>query len=599
MIDREAFPVKGWPGRFLINYKNIRELGSVYRFLFILSTCWTRYPDIFEHFRLVRAGVCFNTTEMECWNEDLDLYLNIPSTATVVDILNHLNECFSKASGTIGNNSRKPLKADTEFKGLNVCILNPSDIRDLRWQRTGLAMASKIIAELLQLHGHQARIESIHLGGILPEFHVKPDAIIVGFYDDLFEDLRKVVRFYKSRYRCWIVAGGPMAILSPGALAVHLPEADIILRGEAESYLPDLVDRLAFITHDNILSNEQIERLLDIPGLFFRGRSFLLSHSFEKSPVSTRISGIGFFHKDNPDDFLINGLELSTSRGCPRSCAFCSHVHGKILRKMSLDDFENALDGYCNFLKRCSSSINNPPEAYTVNINDDDILLDAKRCLEIVRLLKRKGMKIWGIQTSLDSLGYHSSESQVLRTLADGTLYPGGVPVFWIGTDVFISQRQHRLNKSDSSRSVLDICGNLDRNGITGYHYWILTDAESTWQEFFDELQMILEIGQKYPDSFRVLPNAGCLVPYPSTSIFQKREHQNLSQRFILKKKLHIDGYPEFDYPLLWHERPESNYLYALVEPNARVAERVLISARDFLSDIKKGKYYSAFERAF
>jgi radical SAM superfamily enzyme YgiQ (UPF0313 family) len=109
-----------------------------------------------------------------------------------------------------------------------------------------------------------------------------------------------------------IVLGGPQASVVDIATLRAYPWIDLIVRGEAEQTLPDLVDALACGG-----------ALAAVPGITFRQQNEIVRNP--AAPVIADLDALPFpaFHLF-PDVRHCRHFPLELGRGCPFSCTFCS-----------------------------------------------------------------------------------------------------------------------------------------------------------------------------------------------------------------------------------------------------------------------------------
>jgi radical SAM superfamily enzyme YgiQ (UPF0313 family) len=109
-----------------------------------------------------------------------------------------------------------------------------------------------------------------------------------------------------------IVLGGPQASVVDVATMRAFPAIDLILRGEAEHTLPELVDALA-----------QQRPLSTVPGLTYRQHQQIVRNP--DAPLVMDLDALPFpaFHLF-PDVRFARHFPLELGRGCPFSCTFCS-----------------------------------------------------------------------------------------------------------------------------------------------------------------------------------------------------------------------------------------------------------------------------------
>ncbi len=257
-------------------------------------------------------------------------------------------------------------------------------------------------------------------------------------------------------------------------------------------------------------------------------------------------------------------LELVLTRGCPRSCIFCTHPHGRFQRKTPLSLVRLWMRQY---RRRGGENI---------NLADDDILLDPQYAREVFSVLKEEGVKIWGIQTSMDSL----RAPLALEVIREAPF--SSRPTVWIGTDAFINVRAKRLAKRAKEEEIREAVKSLQDMGVENYHYWILTDCLSSLREFVEEFSAVGRLMRRF-SRFHLLPNSPFLIPYPYTPSYKRallRCRERIVYREIIKKG-------PVEYPLVLYEKPSSSALFHFLNP----AKTLLpwMRAGEFLTRLRQG----------
>ena len=474
-------------------------------------------------------------------------------------------------------------------------LLNLLDRRDTRWKRMGMPVAHQLIIGSLENRKHRVRYMSVFSDDPWMDKVPECDCVAIGVYEDSFIETLQVVQ-QVARLCLPVILGGPMVSLQGEAVAAHAFPASAFFRGEVEETLPDYLD-VCPMTGDSI-TLASLEKISKLKGILALGEDWWVLGHFETIPRIEDFSGICVSSNHLAHGDVVNGIEYSTSRGCPRACTFCSRVHGRKLRKYPLTLIDSHLKSIRNELE--TRLLWNPSDNrnLAINVNDDDLLLDPRRALQLLKIFQENGFRIWGIQTSIESLSAERTREWLFSELQKNNYFVEHKPLFWIGTDGFTESRMKRLGKRGSQETLEKICRAMDRVGFTGYHYWILTDADSDWAEFFEEMAVLRRLTEIYPESFHIMPNAATLIPYPSTDVYRRRIRDGRQDQIMLQAIMQIAGYPEFDYPLVMHERPSSDFLYALVEPKAQSAERILTNPRRFLDLIRESRIDEAIVEA-
>ncbi|MBN1297781.1 hypothetical protein JXA80_13455 [bacterium] len=485
----------------------------------------------------------------------------------------------------------KPKPGDTIRRLKTVDLIVLQDHRDVRWRSMGTPLTQLTLKGILAAAGYRVRIRRVEAGDAAEGWRDPADVTAFSVFEDQFEDVVRLVHRVKFNGGVWTILGGVMINLVPEHSAAHCPGADIILRGEAEENLISCLVGLDADPEDP----GQMFRFAGVPGLLFRNSWGGIWSHFDQVPV-VRDGAV-----DNPGMAWLepadqkNGVEFSTSRGCPRTCVFCSHVHGKALRRSHVAQVQKDVRTAVERLRNLDEAAKRFCPVF--NINDDDLFLDPDRGLRILDACRDEGIRIWGIQTSIAAMKSKKIRTMILNRIVSREYFVEQ-PVIWFGTDAFHPARLKRLGKGGTVEDIRAIAADVNTSGCRGYHYWIVTDAASDWAEFFEELETLRVMVRSFPGTFRLLPNAGTLVPYPSTPVYARRLADGHQSQIILRHWLHIPDVSELDYPLVMHERPEDDFLYALVEPRAVVGERLIVDSRRFIQAVREGAMEEAIMEA-
>ncbi|MCK5059027.1 MAG: hypothetical protein KAT34_20435 [Candidatus Aminicenantes bacterium] len=469
----------------------------------------------------------------------------------------------------------------------NILLYFPFLMSDKRWQTIDLTASSIFIGSALKNKGFKVRVKKLQL----PATNIAEDIFdydLVGF--TLFEELLPEFKVFldklsaKSRAgnRVLFAAGGPLVTLNPLQAAYHLPGVNLLVRGEAEMMLPGLL---------KALNEHNLSELLKYKGFIFQKPGLIVISGLDEINRPTDFNGfhfdLGFLEKGH----LKNGLEINFSRGCRRGCLFCSQVQGREFRKLPLEKIEELLGEFSAALDRSGLTAEEARFARCLNINDDDILQDIDYTREVLKLIKRFGFRLWGIQSSLASFfdREHKIRKEMMGLVSDRDVFVNSRPLTWLGTDCFLPGRGKRLGKRIPAFHVIEgLVGEFEIRGILNYHYWISSDHESTWDEFAREFIFIYQLQKKYKN-FSIIAHSPFVVPYSSTPLYRlltksRRLREQIKRKTLLKSRQDI-----YSLPLI--QRVETGFIHLnKLLRNERIAGRP-----GFFDCLKQKVYPDAF----
>ena len=455
--------------------------------------------------------------------------------------------------------------------------------QDTRWESLPVPPAPLILAGECRREGLESSLSLLPLEGALPR---PPEAEVWGFtlYDDFLPSILPRLKSIRASYPGLLGAGGPLPSLAPLATAVHLPQLNFLYRGEGEGRIGPLLKEM--VRWRTLSAEALLERSLSWEGLLFRDKGLFLLASLDKVNLAENLDApLDFSLLD--DRALALGLELNLSRGCIGRCRFCSHVHGRRIRSTSPEALERLLEDHRNELEL--RKISPTRQALSVNINDDDLPASPKVALPLLKTLSKKGYRVHGLQTSLGALS--TGRGTLRRDLFEALSNPGfflGSPLFWIGTDAFLPRREERLGKRPVPKAFFEELGEMAEDlGVDHYHYWIILDGDSTWDEFWQEFFLLWELSTRFP-RFHLLPTSPYLIPYPYTEAYRNRI--SLPEPRIRLKALLETTPPLLSYPVVEREEPADSLLSLAVDPQRSEA---------LLAALKNQEFFQAFREFF
>ncbi|MCD4762183.1 cobalamin-dependent protein, partial [bacterium] len=228
--------------------------------------------------------------------------------------------------------------------------------------------------------------------------------IAITLLEDCFEQTRDLCRYLRKRTTAFIVVGGIMPTLNPEHVMAHLPEVDIVVRGEGENALIKIQNALNGNYANVSLGDNTLKSILEIRGIFLRNKSDLIKSSDfsinQHADLDLLYLDFGLIEKKH----LKEGLNLSTSRGCRNACLFCTMPEKGKYRAKSFRNIVDILEKYKQrLLDLYGKEELIPASAFNLSFNDDDFLADRDRAISFFNYLKTTNFKINFIQAAINS----------------------------------------------------------------------------------------------------------------------------------------------------------------------------------------------------
>ena len=330
---------------------------------------------------------------------------------------------------------------------------------------------------------------------------LQPDLVGFSAMTWQYDTCLKLIRLVKDLLpQTRIALGGYHATLMYVEIA-ESPEAkdiDFIIRGEGEEAFRRLV---------NALAGE--DRLEEIGSLSYKKEGRFINNPYEgpldlarlKLPIRDHRRLTWGYH------FLYSKIELmETSRGCTRSCTFCSmaHMYGRTFRTYPLQRVLADLDDI--YYRR---------KTRLVFIIDDNMVLNPRRVIEVCEAIIARGYRNLKLVVQADCLSMSQNEEMVAKMAQAGfkTVFLGIENVSEVNlTDA------HKGNIVGAARKAVELCHRYGIMVIGGLIFGFPQDDE-----------------QAIIDNYRFLENLGAdgaycqiLTPYPKTEMRRELMAQDL-----------------------------------------------------------------------
>ncbi|HYS05985.1 MAG TPA: radical SAM protein [Candidatus Dormibacteraeota bacterium] len=339
----------------------------------------------------------------------------------------------------------------------------------------------------------------------------RPDVLGVSVFTfNRHEAMRLAALARKAVPSCFIVAGGPHATHLPHHLLLGYPQIDVVVRGEGEETMLDLVRARE--------RGDPNPRLTGIPGITFRSPD----KADGKPDVPTCALPTATPGKeclDTPDRPVIADLDrlphpavdpatigvdpvtqfefIITSRGCPAACTFCSSPDfwGRGLRFRSAASMVEEV----RLLRERHGVV-------YVSVRDDTFTVHKKRVVDFCRMLiEQKIDLLWDCQSRVNAV----DEERLVWMRRAGCTH------IQYGVESGSPRMLERLNKGITLEQVRAAALATRRVGL-GLSIYLITGIDS---ETDDDLAATLRLIEE------IRPHDGLVSPmtvYPGTALYEE-----------------------------------------------------------------------------
>ena len=339
-----------------------------------------------------------------------------------------------------------------------------------------------------------------YLSRKLPD--IKPQIVGLSAMTWQFETCLKIIKLVKKLVpRAKIVVGGYHATLmykeiSASSESDHI---DFIVRGEGEMSFRRIVRAM-----------EGKDRLEDIPSLSFKAddgvfvhnpQGELLDLALVKPPIRDKRRLTWGYHIMNRSVEV-----METSRGCTRSCNFCSirHMYGRSFRPYPMARILADID-----------SIYRKNRCRWIFISDDNFVLAPKRVMQLCRAIISRRYQGLHFVVQADCVTMARNEEMVRLMAA------AGFKSIFLGIENVSKKNLKTAAKGDivdASRQAIRICHKYGIMVVGGMIFGFPQDGE---QEIIDNYKFLLSTGAD-------TSYCQILTPYPKTGIRQQLMDEGL-----------------------------------------------------------------------
>jgi len=430
-----------------------------------------------------------------------------------------------------------------------ILLVNPPQRSKYPQPPLGLAM----IAAVLEEGGYQVKILDLHALGFSEESlsetisQEKPDVVgITSFTPTINAAIRVAEKVKQSDHNITVVLGGPHGTMLPEETLHNSSEIDIVVRGEGEQTMLELV---------RVLEEHSKNGLEEISGITYRESSNTRSNP-SKLPIlnldtlpfpAFHLLPLGKYHLHPPFGRRSPAMPIITSRGCPYRCAFCSKsIFGKKHRG-------NGPDYVINEVRLLKEKFG----VKEIKFYDDVFTLDKKRVVSICTQLKEQGIDVpWTCETRVNLVN-----EELLRIMKDSGCY-----MIAYGVESGNQEILNSLKKDITLEQAIQAFKLTKEAGIETVAYFMIGSPGET----LDTIKDTIEFAKKLDPDFAQF---SITTPYPGTELYD-----------WFAKEGHLSG--EWD-----------KYVYADLEPSNYPAFETKTLSREELKGWSKKAYASFYLR--
>jgi radical SAM superfamily enzyme YgiQ (UPF0313 family) len=372
-----------------------------------------------------------------------------------------------------------------------------------------------MLAAVLENKGYLVKIADLTVLGLsenaVPQIirNEKPDIVGISSMTSTISSAIKIAgKVKETNNGVLVVFGGAHVSILPEETLKNNPEIDIIVRGEGEETMLELVESVERKTRD----------LATILGITFRSEVGIISTP-SRPPLSNldtlpfpafHLLPKGKYRLHHPFGRNLPAIPIMVSRGCPYSCIFCSKsVFGKKYR-------HNSPIYVVKQIRFLIDSLN----VKEIKFYDDVFTLDRSWVVAICAELKKQGISIpWSCETRVNLV-----DGDLLRMMKDAGCY-----MIAFGVESGDQNLLNKIGKNITLDQITEAFRATREVGISTVSYFML----GVPQETPETIKKTIEYAKRLNPDFAQFSIA---TPYPGTEL----EHL-FSEKGVLPKSW--DGY--------------------------------------------------------
>lgn len=376
------------------------------------------------------------------------------------------------------------------------------------------------IASYLEKNNYKVKVIDLSVEEMsLEEFKsflliLSPKVIGMSTYNESWISQKSLCRIIKKLLPNTIISAG-------GAFATFCHEdvlnqslTDYVIKGEGEHSFLKLCEY--------IINNKKYNLSIDIPGLCYKDKDGKIVTNLEIDRI-INLDDLPYPARDLVKlDKYTMPYSISTSRGCPGECIFCSSkaFWGK---KVIVRSVESVFDEIMELNHKYGSNF--------FSITDDTFTISKKRCLEFCDMLNKSGVSfIWECESRADVI-----DEELIRAL-----YKSGCHKIQFGLESADNNILMKLKKNVTVEQIENAVKYAWKYGMHIQVSYIIGHAYDTE----DTIRMTMNFAKHLKNSYGARVVCSVNTPFPGTEQYYKSEELGIDiktsqwEKFILSNPI-------------------------------------------------------------
>ena len=368
-----------------------------------------------------------------------------------------------------------------------------------------------IVVAIMKKEGHNVKV--VDADGLrLQDSQVKEeirkshyDLLAVGGLITVFDYIQKVCLWAKSIHPDRkVIVGGSVATPIPKLILQNL-EADVLVVGEAELTLPELlktlecegdlskINGIVIKKEGQIVRTPSRERLTDFSQIPFPAWDLFAFDNYARH---------GFHIADS---YKLRSMNVSAVRGCPFSCSYCYKIFGRKVIKRPINNLVDEIE-----------ILHKEWNIGYVGILDDLFTIDKSYVFEFCDELVRRKLKIkWSTSARCDMI----EKDMLLRMRDTGCVYLG------YGIESGSKRVLDYLQRTTTPEQAL-FALRITREAGIRVHGSFMVGAPN-------EMEEVVMLSSKLAREAGIFLQLGFITPFPGTPLYEEAKNRGLIKNEI------------------------------------------------------------------